>query len=51
LSIYFKQGVSCDDASPGAVIAVQTKDGAARVIYEAKDGKGSKTFTALDWDW
>ena len=29
--------------------AAETKDGVARVIYEAKDGKGSKTFTALDW--
>jgi hypothetical protein len=29
--------------------AAETKDGVARVIYESKDGKGSKTFTALDW--
>ena len=29
--------------------AAESKDGIARVIYEAKDGKGSKTFTALNW--
>ena len=29
--------------------AAETKDGVARVIYEAKDGKSSKTSTALDW--
>jgi hypothetical protein len=29
--------------------AAETKDGVARVIYQSKDGKSSKTFTALDW--
>ena len=29
--------------------AAETKDGVARVIYEFKDGKNLKTFTALDW--
>ena len=29
--------------------AVETKDGVARVIYRSKDGKSSKTFTAMDW--
>ncbi len=29
--------------------AAETKDSVARVIYESKDGKSSKTFTALDW--
>jgi len=32
-------------------IAVQDSldDGIAKVIYESKDGKTSKTFEALDW--
>ena len=29
--------------------AAETKDGVARVIYQSKDGKSSKTFTALNW--
>ena len=27
----------------------ETRDGTARVIYESKDGRSSKTFNALDW--
>ena len=29
--------------------AHDASDGVARVIYESKDGKTSKTFDALDW--
>jgi len=29
--------------------AAQTRDGVAKVVYSAKDGKTSRTFAALDW--
>jgi len=29
--------------------AAETQDGVAKVIYESKDGRFSKTFDALDW--
>ncbi len=29
--------------------AAQTKDGVAKVVYTAKDGRTSRTFAALDW--
>ncbi|RJX19276.1 MAG: transposase [Desulforudis sp.] len=29
--------------------AAQTRDGVAKVVYTAKDGKTSRTFAALDW--
>jgi hypothetical protein len=31
------------------VAAQDSLDGIAKVIYESKDGKTSKTFEALDW--
>lgn len=31
------------------VPAPEASDGVARVIYKAKDGRTTKTFTALDW--
>jgi hypothetical protein len=31
------------------VVAQDSLDGIAKVIYESKDGKTSKTFEALDW--
>ncbi len=29
--------------------AYESNDGIAKVLYESKDGKTSKTFDALDW--
>jgi hypothetical protein len=31
------------------VAAHDSSDGVAKVIYESKDGKASRTFDALDW--
>jgi hypothetical protein len=31
------------------IAAQDSSDGVAKVIYQSKDGKPSKTFDALDW--
>ena len=31
------------------IAADESADGTAKVIYDSKDGKASKTFDALDW--